>query len=75
MELVRRLSDEGAVRPFPPNEGGRMAQHVRKGEGRKEGKDGVDLISSILTECSIHPHKLLHNHDYSHKCFPLCGLG
>ena len=27
--------------PFPPNEVGRIAQHVRKGEGKKEGKDGV----------------------------------
>ena len=27
--------------PFPPNEIGRIAQHVGKGEGRKEGRDGV----------------------------------
>ena len=27
--------------PFPPNEVGRIVQHIRKGEGRKEGKDGV----------------------------------
>ena len=27
--------------PFPPNKVGKMAQHVRKGDGRKEGKDGV----------------------------------
>ena len=27
--------------PFPPNEVGRIAQHVRKGEGRKEGLDGM----------------------------------
>ena len=26
--------------PFPSNEVGRIAQHVRKGVGRKEGKDG-----------------------------------
>ena len=25
---------------FPPNEVGRIAQHTRKGEGKKEGKDG-----------------------------------
>ena len=29
--------------PFPQNEFGRIAQHVRKEEGRKEGKDGVRL--------------------------------
>ena len=36
-KTARRPSDEGAVRPviaFPPNEVGRIAQHVRKGEGR-----------------------------------------
>ena len=26
---------------FPPNEVGSIAQHIMKGEGRKEGKDGV----------------------------------
>jgi hypothetical protein len=26
--------------PLPPNEVDRIAQHVREGEGRKEGKDG-----------------------------------
>ena len=25
--------------PFPPNEIGRIAQHVREGEGRNQGKD------------------------------------
>jgi hypothetical protein len=25
--------------PYPPNETSRITQHVRKGEGRKEGKD------------------------------------
>ena len=27
----------GSWSPLPPNEVGRIAQHVRKGEGRKEG--------------------------------------
>ena len=47
-ENLRRKFDEGTVRrhclkwgPFPPNEVSRIAQHVRKGEGRKGGKDGV----------------------------------
>ena len=31
--------------PFPPNEVGRIAQHVRKGEGRNQGKDGVGSFS------------------------------
>ena len=45
---ARTMSEEGYVtshrlkwRPLPPNEFGRTAQHVRKGEGRKEGKDKV----------------------------------
>ena len=29
--------------PFPPNEVGRIAQHVRKREGRKYEKDGVGM--------------------------------
>ena len=40
---VRRPSDEGAMRPvhlkwgpFPPNKVGKIAQHVRKGVGRKK---------------------------------------
>ena len=28
---------------LPPNEVGRIAQHVRIGEGRKDGKDGVGM--------------------------------
>jgi hypothetical protein len=28
--------------PLPPNEVDRIAQHIKKGEGRQEGKDGVD---------------------------------
>ena len=31
-----------------PNEVSRIAQHVRKGEGRKEGEDGVNLLSMEL---------------------------
>jgi len=27
-----------------PNEVGRIAQHVRKGEGRKEERDGVNIL-------------------------------
>ena len=27
-----------------PNEVGRIAQHIRKGEGRKEGKDGIAAV-------------------------------
>jgi hypothetical protein len=46
---TRRLSDEGTNAtsrrlkwgPFPLNEIGAIAQHVRKGDGRKEGKDGI----------------------------------
>ena len=30
--------------PFPPNEVGRIAQHVRKGEIRKAGKMGKERI-------------------------------
>ena len=30
--------------PFLPNEVGSIAQHVRKGEGRKAGKDGEGLV-------------------------------
>ena len=29
---------------FRPNEVGRIAQHIRKGEGRKLGKDGVGIF-------------------------------
>ena len=40
--LMKGLCDQSSSQmgPFPPNEVGRIAQHVRKGEGRKEGKDG-----------------------------------
>ena len=45
---ARRPSDWTTSRrlkwgPFLPNEVGRIAQHVRKGEGRKEGHDGMDI--------------------------------
>ena len=33
--------------PFPPDEVGRIAQHVRRGEGRKEGKDGVGHVGNF----------------------------
>ena len=39
--LMKGLCDQG---PFPPNEVGGIAQHVRKGEGRKDGKDEVGII-------------------------------
>ena len=31
--------------PLPPNEVGRIAQHVRKGEGRKEIREGRGRIA------------------------------
>ena len=41
--LMKGLCDQSSFQmgSFPPNEVGRIAQHVRKGEGRKEGRDGV----------------------------------
>ena len=43
--LMKRLCGQSSpqIGPFPPNEVGRVAQHVMKGEGRKEGKDGAGL--------------------------------
>jgi hypothetical protein len=48
-------SDEGCATshrlkwgPFPSNEVGRIAKHVRDGEGRKEGKDEV-AVRNIRT--------------------------
>ena len=32
--------------PLPPNEVGRITQHVRKGEGRNEGRKGRSLLCS-----------------------------
>ena len=34
--LMKRLCDQSCLKwgPFPPNEIGRIAQHIRKGEGR-----------------------------------------
>ena len=46
--VVRRPSDErwssSQIGTLPPNEISRITQHVRKGEGRKEGKDGLELV-------------------------------
>ena len=39
--LMKGMCDQSSPGPFPPNEVGMIAQHVRKGEVRKEGKDGV----------------------------------
>ena len=43
--------------PFPPTEGGKIAQHVRKGEGdelRKErGGMGLRPIKCLLSKCLI----------------------
>ena len=45
------LSDEGCATsnhlkwgPLPPNYVGRIAQHVRKGDGRKGGRDRLGLV-------------------------------
>ena len=40
MKTVRPViaSNEGRL---PPNEGSRITQHVRKGKGGKEAKDGI----------------------------------
>ena len=38
--------------PFPPNEVGRIAQHFRKREGRKEGNGGVMRIKDKRTDGS-----------------------
>jgi hypothetical protein len=35
--------------PFPTNEVGRMAQHIRKGEGRNERKDRESSITDDYT--------------------------
>ena len=34
--------------PIPPNEVGRVAQHIRKGEGRKEAKDLVGMRKLLM---------------------------
>ena len=41
--LMKRLCNQSSPQwgPFPPNGVGRIAQHVRKGEGRNQGKDGI----------------------------------
>jgi hypothetical protein len=42
--------------PFPPNEVSRIAQHVRKAEGRKQGKDGGigdRIVLPIISRKSI----------------------
>ena len=40
---------------FSPNEVGRIAQHVRKGERRKEGKDGKGLLHvSRFLKLAVH---------------------
>ena len=38
---------------FLPNGVGRIAQHVRKGGGRKEGKDGVGIYATIFNKIKI----------------------
>ena len=41
--LTKELCDQSSPQmgPFPPNEVGRVAQYVRKGEGKKEGQEGI----------------------------------
>ena len=48
---MKGLCDQSSLNwgPLPPNEVGRIAQHVRKGEGRKQGKKGgVILEGKVL---------------------------
>ena len=42
--LMKGLCDQSS----PPNEVGRFVQHIRKGEGRQEGKDGLGEKNRIL---------------------------
>ena len=49
----RRQSDEGYCFKWgflPPNEFGRIAQHVRKGEGRKERRKGWGSLLLLLMQ-------------------------
>ena len=39
--------------PFPPDEVDRIAQNVRKGEGRKEEKDGKSWIGYVIVELNV----------------------
>ena len=41
--------------PSPPNEVGRISQHVRKGEGRKKGWDGGVGVEAITRSLAIIP--------------------
>ena len=41
-----------AKKNFPPNEVGRIAQHVRKGEGRNQGKDQGRIAGQLRYEIS-----------------------
>ena len=61
--LMKELYEQSSPKwdPFPPHEGGRIAQHVRKGEGRIEGKDGAGyptvscrLRTHIVDLCGYH---------------------
>ena len=55
---ARRPSDEGSVArhrlqwdPLPPNEVGRITQHIREGEGRKEeSRDGEGITLDLIQE-------------------------
>ena len=48
---MKELCDQSSTQMglFHPNEVGRIAQHARKGEGKKEGKDGVVPCDHLQT--------------------------
>ena len=54
VDEVCATSHRPKLSPLPPNEVDKIAQHVRKGEGRIEGKDGVDLLAISLLNDSFH---------------------
>ena len=52
---MKRLCDQSSPQmgPFLPNEVGRIAEHIRKGEERTEGKDGDHLIYLVQYPISL----------------------
>ena len=65
---VRRPFDKGCATshrlnwdPFPPNEVGRIAQHIRMGEGRngRKGRDKIESVYQIRKDPLSWSHGLL----------------
>ena len=44
--------------PFPPNEVSKIAQHFRKGERRKEERDGIGFVKVCWLTCCPWSHGL-----------------